>query len=53
MDVHLNPLFNTSINAEQFLNTHLLTLPSHLIMQNYIKLTSLKHAITKNIHKEI
>lgn len=52
MDPHLNSLFDTSLNPKEFVDKILL-LPHEHIMKIYMKLTSLKHSITKNIQKEI
>ena len=53
IDPHLNSLFDTSVTPSQFLNDKILHLPHQDIIKIYIKLTSLKHAITKNMQKEI
>jgi hypothetical protein len=52
MDPHLNTLFDSSVNASDFVNKILL-LPHEQIIKIYMKLTSLKHAISKNMQKEI
>ena len=51
IDSHLNALFDTEISAEEFLNNKILTLPHDDLMKVYIKLTSLRHSINKNIQK--
>jgi CRISPR/Cas system CSM-associated protein Csm2 small subunit len=52
MDPHLNSLFDNSINPSEFVSK-ILALPHEQIMKIYMKLTSLKHSISKNMHKEI
>jgi hypothetical protein len=52
MDPHLNSLFDTSISAPNFTDK-ILTLPHDHIVKIYMKLSSLKHAISKNMQKEI
>ena len=51
IDSHLNALFDTEISAEEFLNNKILTLPHDDLMKVYIKLTSLRHSINKNMQK--
>lgn len=41
------------MSAEQFLQSKILSLPHEEIVKVYMKLTSLKHSITKNMQKEI
>lgn len=53
IDPHLNALFDAQISPEDFLNHKILTLPHQDIIKVYMKLTSLRHAITKNMQKEI
>jgi hypothetical protein len=52
MDPHLNSLFDNSINSAEFVNK-ILTLPHEQIIKIYMKLTTLKHSISKNMQKEI
>jgi len=53
IDPHLNALFDNSQTPAQFLNNKILHLPHQDIIHLYMKLTSLKHSITKNMQKEI
>ena len=53
IDPHLNALFDTSLTSHQFLQSKILPLPHDDIVKIYMKLTSLKHALTKNMQKEI
>jgi hypothetical protein len=50
MDPHLNSLFDTSISAPVFIDK-ILALPHEHIVKIYMKLSSLKHAISKNMQK--
>jgi hypothetical protein len=53
MDPHLNYLFDSQQSAEHLVNSIILPLSQEQIIKIYIKLTSLKHSITKNMQKEI
>lgn len=52
MDPHLNSLFDNAINSHDFV-AKILALPHEQIIKIYMKLTSLKHSISKNMQKEI
>jgi CRISPR/Cas system CSM-associated protein Csm2 small subunit len=52
MDPYLNSLFDNSVTSSQFANK-ILALPEDQIMKIYMKLSSLKHSISKNMQKEI
>ncbi len=53
IDSHLNALFDSQMTPEEFLNSKILPLPHEDIVKSYMKLTSLRQAITKNMQKEI
>ena len=53
IDPHLNGLFDTDLSPRQFLHSKVLTLPHPDVIKVYMKLTSLRHAITKNMQKEV
>jgi iron-sulfur cluster repair protein YtfE (RIC family) len=53
IDPHLNALFDAQISPQLFLKQKILTLAHPDIIKVYMKLTSLRHAITKNMQKEI
>jgi len=53
MDSHLNCLFDTSISGEELVANKILGLPHEQIVKTYMKLTTLKHSITKSMQKEI
>ena len=53
IDPHLNGLFDNDLSPQLFLNSKILTLPHPDIIKVYMKLTSLRHAITKNMQKEV
>lgn len=53
IDPPLNGLFDSQMTPEEFLNSKILPLPHEDIVKVYVKLTSLRHALTKNMQKEI
>lgn len=50
MDPYLNSLFDNSIKSTEFVNK-IIALPHDQIIKIYVKLTSLKHSISKNMQK--
>lgn len=53
MDPVLNSLFNPSLPLKDFLHEQILTLPHDQIVHIYSKLSTVKHALSKQVHKEV
>lgn len=53
IDPHLNGLFDSQITPQEFLEGKILPLGHPDIVRIYIKLTSLRHALSRNMQKEI
>jgi hypothetical protein len=51
IDPHLNALFDSELSAEEFLNQKIKCLGHDDMIKVYMKLTSLKHSISKNMQK--
>ena len=53
MDPLLNNLFDHSLNIKDFIHDKILTQDHEQIVQIYSRLSSVKHAISKHIQKEV
>ena len=51
IDPHLNTLFDSELTSEEFVNQKIMSLGHEDMIKVYMKLTSLKHSISKNMQK--